>query len=145
MINKCIIVILLFISLTFSFEKGNIIVIVKGINVAQGGKIIISLYKNKKSWLKISEAAKSESLILKQTDELLCTFRNIPFDSTYAISVIHDKNSNGKFDMRWLPFPRPAEGACVSNNHKRNGAPKYEKAVFSHSQVLTEIKVDMVY
>lgn len=145
MINKFIIIILFFTFLLFSEEKGNITISVKGIDIEQGGNIIISLYENKKSWLKIPAAFKSGSLKIEGNNELLYTFYDIPFDSIYAISVIHDKNKNGKFDMKWLPFPRPAEGACVSNNHKRNGAPKFEKAIFNHNKKETEINIDMVY
>jgi len=34
----------------------------------------------------------------------------------YAVWVVHDRNDNGSLDMRWLPYPRPAEPVAVSGD-----------------------------
>ena len=43
-----------------------------------------------------------------------CTFPDMP-PGTYAATVLHDENSNGKLDTNFLGVP--TEGYGVSNNH----------------------------
>ena len=52
---------------------------------------------------------------------------------------------NGKFDMRWFPWPKPKEGSGVSNNHRRKGKPKYDKAKFTVGQEAEPLSIEMVY
>lgn len=129
----------------FAEDRGSVKVNITDINYSQGGDIIISIYDSDKTWLKIPEALISYKEELNGRKDVTYTFQDIIFDSVYAVSVIHDKNKNGKFDMKWFPFPRPAEGACVSNNDKRNGPPKYKIAKFTHNTIETVINVNMVY
>ncbi len=144
-IDKSILILLTIVIFSFAQNRGDIEVNVNGINASQNGNVIISMYKNDKTWLKIPESFLTQTEKLNDRSKLIISFKNVPCDTNYAISVVHDKNRNGKFDMKWLPFPRPAEGACVSNNHVRKGAPKYDEARFEHNQPITMINVDMVY
>jgi uncharacterized protein (DUF2141 family) len=43
-----------------------------------------------------------------------CTYTSLP-PGTYAATVIHDENANGKLDTNFLGVPKEAYG--VSNNH----------------------------
>lgn len=142
---KSILILLIIIIPSFGQDRGDIEVCIKKITASQNGNIIVSIYKNDKTWLKIPESFLSQSENLNNRSQLTFLFKDVPFDTIYAISVVHDKNRNGKFDMKWLPFPHPAEGACVSNNHVRKGAPKYEMAKFEHKSKCTVINLEMVY
>ena len=46
---------------------------------------------------------------------------------TYAVTVYHDENNNGRFDKNWIGMPTEAWG--VSNNvHPRLRAPRFDEA-----------------
>lgn len=48
---------------------------------------------------------------------------------SYAVTVYHDENGNGKLDTNWIGIPK--EPVAVSNNAKgRMGPPKYKDAMF---------------
>lgn len=145
MISRSALILLIAVTFSFAQDKGDILVNIMGINTLQSGDIIVTIYKNDKEWLKIPESFLTQTEDLNNRTELSILFKDVPYDTVYALSVIHDKNRNGKFDMKWLPFPHPAEGACVSNNNVRKGAPKYKDAKFKHNQSETVINVDMVY
>ena len=72
-----------------------------------------------------------------------CRFESIPA-GTYAVSVFHDENSNGKLDTNFLGIPR--EGVGASNNAKGHfGAPKFSAAAFQHSGSRTALKITVNY
>jgi uncharacterized protein (DUF2141 family) len=58
----------------------------------------------------------------------IVTFSDIPFGN-YALTLYHDENTNGKFDMGLLGIPQ--EGFGFSRNPSVwKGAPKFEQASF---------------
>jgi uncharacterized protein (DUF2141 family) len=68
-------------------------------------------------------------------------FEKLP-QGSYAVSVIHDENMNGKLDFDSMGMP--VEGYGFSNNpEKRMGPPNPEETVFplKEPQVTTEIKL----
>lgn len=68
-------------------------------------------------------------------------FEKLP-QGTYAVSVIHDENMNGKLDFDSMGMP--VEGYGFSNNpEKRMGPPNPEETTFplKQAQVTTEIKL----
>jgi uncharacterized protein (DUF2141 family) len=72
-----------------------------------------------------------------------CDFPNVPA-GTYAISVFHDENGNGKLDTNWLGIPR--EGVGASNNPKpRMGPPKFAAAEFHYSGGSLNLAITMHY
>lgn len=57
-----------------------------------------------------------------------CTFTHVPA-GTYAVSVMHDENGNGKLDSNFLGIP--TEGYGVSNNHTHAlSAPTWDESKF---------------
>ena len=77
-----------------------------------------------------------------EQDSLTVTLSVIPFN-TYAISVLHDENSNGKLDTNWVGIPQ--EGVGVSNNVKsRLGPPKFRDSVFTLNSkiIIQSIKIN---
>jgi uncharacterized protein (DUF2141 family) len=56
------------------------------------------------------------------------TFEGVP-TGTYAVSVMHDENANGKLDANFLGIP--TEGYGVSNNHTHAmSAPTWDESKF---------------
>jgi uncharacterized protein (DUF2141 family) len=59
---------------------------------------------------------------------VLCSFEGVPA-GTYAVSVMHDENANGKLDQNFLGIP--TEGYGVSNNHTHAlSAPTWDESRF---------------
>ncbi len=62
----------------------------------------------------------------------------------YAVSILHDENSNGRLDTDWLG--RPREGLGASNNARgRRGPPRFEDARFEVKAPTTTIAIRMLY
>ena len=123
-------------------KEGKLIVTATGFRDRRG-TAIFTLYRRGENWLDMDRAYAEKSVAIA-TDSLRVTFDNIPHD-TYAVNVVHDTNENRKLDMRWFPWPRPKEGAGVSNNHERRGPPQYEKAKFELDRPSLSIRIQMRY
>ncbi|MEI8033359.1 MAG: DUF2141 domain-containing protein [Chlorobiaceae bacterium] len=108
------------------------------------GQLGIALYSSKKGFPDNTETALATRVrkISDTTQEF--TFENIPFGS-YAISVLHDENSNGRMDK----FPIlgiPKEGFGVSNNPKiRRGPPSFSESLFVLSAGEMKLSITMNY
>ena len=128
--NKLVIIsLLLFCSnyLKAQENKGNIEVIITGFKNSSG-KAGITLFSNGKGFPMKGELAVKK--VFADVEQSSCTvvLRDIPY-GTYAVSVFHDENSNGKLDTNMLGMPK--EGVGASNNAKgRFGPPKYKDASF---------------
>jgi len=128
----------------FSQEAGTIKLHINGLKTEQKGELIIAVYDNEDDWLKPEKAVFKKILPL-EADTMIVIFEDIPYASTYAVQIIHDKNKNGKFDMRTFPWPKPKEGAGLSNNTFRMGPPKYEKAQFELNSAEKILQINMRY
>jgi uncharacterized protein (DUF2141 family) len=63
----------------------------------------------------------------------VCEFPGVA-PGTYAISVFHDQNSNGKLDTNFMGMPR--EGVGASNNPKGGlGLPKFPRCQLSFFRI----------
>lgn len=73
-----------------------------------------------------------------------CFFNGIPAGD-YAVTVFHDENSNGKFDMNWAGYP--LEGYGFSNNVKpRFKAPSFDESKFQFDGAgVKQISIDVIY
>jgi uncharacterized protein (DUF2141 family) len=89
------------------------------------GQAVVAVYRSPDDWLKVSRAHRVATVPIRDGAV------EVRFDDldpgTYAVAVIHDENRNGKLDMRWFPWPKPREGAGVSND-ARGGPPKWRDA-----------------
>ena len=110
------------------------------------GLLRASLYNSKKGFPGEYEyaCANTGKKITATTQDLV--FENIPYGE-YAVSVMHDENSNGKLDMKsFLIFSIPKEGVGVSNNPKiGKGGPNYRDSVFLLNTKELEITVAIKY
>ena len=72
-----------------------------------------------------------------------CEFSGIA-PGTYAVSVFHDENSNGKLDTNFVGIPR--EGVGASNDAKGHlGPPKFQAAAFHFSGDRLDLKITIHY
>ena len=63
---------------------------------------------------------------------------------TYAISILHDENSNEKLDKTW--YGKPREGFGISNNPRiRFSPPKFEEAAVSIEPGKSEVEITIIY
>jgi uncharacterized protein (DUF2141 family) len=79
---------------------------------------------------KLDKALRVETVAVSK-NHAPCDFNGVPA-GTYAVSVFHDENSNGKLDTNFLGIPR--EGVGASNNARGHlGPPRFEAAAFHFS------------
>lgn len=63
---------------------------------------------------------------------------------TYAVSVVHDENSNGKLDRNFIGIPR--EGVGASNDAKGHmGPPRFSAASFPYRGGRLDLKIHVNY
>lgn len=109
------------------------------------GQAIVAVFDAKDGWPKLEKALRLEKVKIKDAASLAVTFKDLPVGS-YAVEVIHDENENGKLDMRWLPYPKPIEGAGVSNDAEATmGPPSWSDARFKLSDKGGAITIHMRY
>jgi uncharacterized protein (DUF2141 family) len=125
-------------------DTGSIVVTVVNIRSDEGGNLIVSLYAAGETWLDIEKAFITEILSV-DSDSMTVRFTDVPYDSAYAVAVVHDKNRNGKMDMRKFPWPKPKEGAGVSNNDFGFGPPDYDDALIKLDSPILNIRIELRY
>lgn len=125
-------------------SAGTIVVTAVGIRTGEGGSLIFALYKDKAGWLD-EDKTFLRKVVQATSDSMTVAFEGVPYDSTYAVEIIHDKNGNGKLDMKKFPYPRPKEGGGVSNNTFRLGPPAYDKARFVLAGPAVSVRIGMRY
>jgi len=107
------------------------------------GMLGVLLYSSKQGFPDKPDRALARRVKKISGTEHEVRFENIPY-GTYAISVLHDENGNGKMDKTFIGIPR--EGFGVSNNPKiKTGPPSFSEALFSLDQKQTEVTVTMKY
>ena len=125
-------------------QRGTLTVEISGLKPAAGGQLRIALFAGEQSWPKLQNAFLLQTLAVT-AEQLQVQFADLPSRDDYAIEVHHDENSNDKFDMRWLPYPRPKEGVGVSNNTFGFGHPDFSDARFSVDSGEKLIRIQMRY
>ena len=105
------------------------------------GVIMVGLYNSDSTWLQMGKEYRGAEVEITATT-VTYTFKDLPF-GTYALSVFHDKNTDGECNRNWVGMP--TEGYCFSNNFKPLvGSPKYKDATFKFSKQMT-LYINMIY
>ena len=125
-------------------QNGSLTIQLAQIEPERGGSLRIALFRGEQGWPKLKNAFRQQQIAANQK-QLEVRFSNLPYADNYAIEVHHDENGNGKFDMRWLPYPRPKEGVGVSNNIFGFGHPDFTDARFPISQPQQTLLIEMHY
>ena len=107
------------------------------------GQVLCALYSSRDGFPKQSERALARVTSDIAQKQAVCEFSGIA-PGTYALSVFHDENSNGKLDTKFMGIPR--EGVGASNNAKGHfGPPKFEAAAFPFTGGRLELKITINY
>lgn len=107
------------------------------------GQVVCALYSSRDGFPKQNEKASAHVSSAIADKKAVCEFSGIA-PGTYAISVFHDENANGKLDTKFMGIPR--EGVGASNGAKGHlGPPKFDAAAFSFSGGRLELKITINY
>jgi uncharacterized protein (DUF2141 family) len=107
------------------------------------GQVFCALYSSPDGFPKRSERAIAHVHSAISDKQAVCEFSGIA-PGTYAVSVFHDENSNGKLDTNFMGIPR--EGVGASNNAKGHlGPPKFDDAAFQLSGGRVDLKIKINY
>lgn len=107
-------------------DTGTLTVTINNIKSVKG-TLKIGLFNNGENFLEEGQAYKSISIEVKNSSETI-TFQDLP-KGDYAISLYHDKNSNGKCDRNLIGIPTEQYG--FSNNFRpKFSAPTFKDCVF---------------
>ena len=108
------------------------------------GQVLVCVTSNAKAFPDCRKDAHAVRLVLKANAVAGETIRvPLPASGTYAISAVHDENSNGKLDTTVM---LPSEGFGFSRNPViRFGPPKFKKASFVVGDASVAQTVKMKY
>jgi uncharacterized protein (DUF2141 family) len=109
------------------------------------GKIGVTLFQNAEGFPDdASKAIRQQSVeIDPSTLSAQVTFKDLS-QGTYAVSVLHDENSNGKMDKNLVGIPKESYGAS-NNPKKKRRAPTFDEAKFSLNAPEQTIEITLIY
>jgi uncharacterized protein (DUF2141 family) len=107
------------------------------------GQMLCALFSSADAFPKHADKAVAR-LTAKITERhATCDFTGVAPD-TYAVSVVHDENANGKLDTNFIGMPR--EGVGASHDAKGYmGPPKFNAASFQHAGGRLDLKIHVNY
>ena len=117
------------------------------VNVSQirnaNGRVGCSLYRDNDGFPAKSEKAYRTMWTTIDSSEAECVFDGVE-PGSYAVSVFHDEDMNGKLNTKFLG--RPAEGWGVSNNVPAGtfGAPGFDDAAFQYTGGTMDISIELI-
>ena len=107
------------------------------------GKVLCSLYSSSEGFPKKAEKAIARGSSDISERRAVCQFAGLA-PGTYAVSVFHDENSNGRLDTNFMGIPR--EGVGASNDAKGHfGPPKFDAAAFRFPGGRLDLKITVTY
>jgi len=107
------------------------------------GQVFCSIYSSAEGFPKNRNKAVAQVSSPISNKQAVCDFSGVT-PGTFAISVFHDENSNGKLDTNFMGIPR--EGVGASNNAKGHlGPPKFDAASFHFVGKRLEMKITINY
>jgi uncharacterized protein (DUF2141 family) len=108
------------------------------------GQLVVMLFSSREGFPVKSARAYLKKTVPANDPKCEVVFENIPY-GTYAVSVFHDENSNGKLDTVFL-IGMPKEGVGSSNNPKsRMGPPSFADAKFTLNSSEVDLNIDLKY
>lgn len=107
------------------------------------GRVHCALFSSAADFPKKADKALAQVDSDISNERAVCEFPNVT-PGTYAVSVFHDENSNGKLDTNFMGIPR--EGVGASNNAKGHfGPPKFAAAAFQFLGSRLDLKITVTY
>ena len=109
------------------------------------GKIGVTLFQDGQGFPEdASKAIRQQSVeIDPDTLSAQVIFRDLP-QGTFAVSVLHDENGNGKMDKNFVGIPKEGYGAS-NNPKKKRRAPTFDEAKFSLKSTDQTIEIRLIY
>jgi uncharacterized protein (DUF2141 family) len=109
------------------------------------GKIGVTLFQDAEAFPDdTSKAVQQQSVeIDPNTMGAQVTFKDIS-QGTWAVSVLHDENGNGKMDKNFVGMPKEGYGAS-NNPKKKKRAPTFDEAKFSLNASEQTIEITLIY
>jgi uncharacterized protein (DUF2141 family) len=123
-------------------EQNVIVVKIAGLRNDKG-QVLCALFSSAADFPKnpAKAAALTKSSISNR--QAVCQFGGVA-PGTYAVSVVHDENSNGKLDTNFIGIPK--EGVGASRNAPGHfGPPKFAAAAFSFPGGKLELNITVIY
>ncbi|NTW52619.1 MAG: DUF2141 domain-containing protein [Chlorobiaceae bacterium] len=122
-------------------EKGCIKVNIGNVRSSEGF-VGVALFLAKDGFPDKTERA-IEGKRVQAGEHCMVMFENVPYGS-YAVSVLHDENGNGKMDKTFIGIPK--EGFGTSNNPKiRMGPPSFSESRFELDNKPVTLNITMNY
>jgi uncharacterized protein (DUF2141 family) len=107
------------------------------------GQMRCALFSSAADFPKQVDKAVMQKTVAIANRHAVCEFPGTP-PGTYAVSVFHDENSNGKLDTNFIRIPR--EGVGASNDAKGHfGPPKFDAAAFRYPGGRLDLKITITY
>jgi uncharacterized protein (DUF2141 family) len=107
------------------------------------GQVLCALFSSAEGFPKSSAKAAAHANSEISQGRAVCEFPGVA-SGTYAVSVFHDENSNGKLDTNLMGIPR--EGVGASNGAKGHfGPPKFAAAAFQFLGGRIDLKITINY
>lgn len=107
------------------------------------GQALCSLFSSAGGFPKNTEKAVAHSKSIISNRHAVCESPGVA-PGTYAVSVFHDEDSNGKLDANFMGIPR--EGVGASNDAKGHfGPPKFDAAAFRFAGGRLDLKITINY
>lgn len=123
-------------------QKGRITVKVANL-CTTNGDLIVALFNSKQGFPVKIESSVRKIVVPAEGSRQEAVFDDVPY-GTWAVSVQHDENRNGKLDTNFLGMPK--EGVGASNNPRsRFGPPSFDSAKFPVDKNETEIVINLRY
>jgi len=121
-----------------SQQLGNIHLTIQNIE-NEKGTLRVGLFTEDDKFLE--ESTWSRDIAVNGRQKIELDFENIPY-GTYAISIFHDLDENGKLDANFIGIPKEPVG--FSNDHQpKMGPPKFNGAKFDLAQKQLALTVNM--
>jgi uncharacterized protein (DUF2141 family) len=109
----------------------------------QTGPALVYLWKAPDGFPKDTDKAAVTKKVQIEGTAVTAVFTNVD-PGTYAVSVTHDENSNGKMDTGFMG--KPKEGYGASNNPKNKmSAPNFDQCKFAVDQSGKTLDIEMKY
>jgi uncharacterized protein (DUF2141 family) len=109
------------------------------------GKIWVTLFRGAQGFPDDpSNAIRQQSVeIDPSTMSAQVIFKDVP-QGTFAVSILHDENGNGKMDKSFVGMPKEGYGAS-NNPKKKKGPPTFDEARFSLNASEQTIEIELIY
>lgn len=110
---------------------------------SETGKAVAALFISPEGFPSKGEKAFRREYAEIRGGAAVFVFSGLPY-GRYAVSVLHDENSNGRLDATWLGLPR--EGVGASNDPaSRLGPPSFKAAAFELLSEKMQIGISVRY